>query len=123
MLKEGAPKEIRLADYEAPDYTTTDVDLTFDIHPGRTRVTSVLQIQRLREGASSFSLDGQALELISVAVDGQELTANEYQVDDESLTLLGLDNAHEVTIVTEIEPESNTALEGLYRSSSMYCTQ
>ncbi|MDH3641399.1 MAG: aminopeptidase N, partial [Gammaproteobacteria bacterium] len=41
----------------------------------------------------------------------------------ESLTLLNLPASCEVTIVTRIEPEQNTALEGLYKSGNMYCTQ
>ena len=35
----------------------------------------------------------------------------------------GLPNAFELEIVTRIKPEENTALEGLYKSSGMYCTQ
>ena len=122
-MKDGAPKEIRLADYQAPGYTTTDVQLTFDIHPGRTQVTSVMDVTRQQSDATSLTLSGQELELVSVALDGRILSANEYQVDDDSLTLLGLDDSHQVTVVTNIVPEENTALEGLYRSSAMYCTQ
>ena len=49
--------------------------------------------------------------------------ANEIQVDAESLTLLDVPAACTVTVVTDIHPETNTALEGLYKSGSMYCTQ
>ncbi len=56
-------------------------------------------------------------------MDGRALGGNEYLVDSESLTLLGLPRRCELTIVTRIEPERNTALEGLYKSRSMYCTQ
>ena len=68
-------------------------------------------------------LDGQDLELISVAVDGELLSSNRYQLDDESLTLFDLPDDCEVQIVNRIVPEDNTALEGLYKSGGMYCTQ
>ncbi len=77
--------------------------------------------------ASTLRLDGQELELVSVAVDGRLLTSNEYQTDDDSLTLFDLPESCELTIVTRIHPEQNVALEGLYksggRSGGMYCTQ
>ena len=51
------------------------------------------------------------------------LSSNEYELSARSLTIFGLQGQHQIQIVTEICPEENTALEGLYRSSSMYCTQ
>ncbi|MCZ6711990.1 MAG: aminopeptidase N, partial [Gammaproteobacteria bacterium] len=68
-------------------------------------------------------LDGQDLELVSVAVDGAVLGSNEYQLNANSLTLLNLPESCEVAVVTRIEPEQNSALEGLYKSGSMYATQ
>ncbi|MEM7098256.1 MAG: aminopeptidase N [Pseudomonadota bacterium] len=122
-MKDGAPQEIRLSDYQPPGYVTTDVHLDFDIHEGLTTVTSTLKVLRQDNQASSLCLDGQELKLISVEVDGELLSDNEFQVDDESLTIHGLSDQHQIRIVTEIVPEKNTALEGLYRSSQMYCTQ
>ena len=122
-MKDGQPKEIRLVDYQAPGYTTQSVNLRFDIQAGCTQVTSRLSVVRLADEASSIVLDGQELELVSVQLDGRELGDNEYQVDDQSLEIFNLSGAHTIEIVTRICPEENTALEGLYRSSQMYCTQ
>jgi aminopeptidase N len=122
-MKDGQPQEIRLADYQAPGYYTQSTHLTFEIDEGATVVTNVMSIERRDDAANTLHLDGEHLELISVSVDGRELAGNEYSVDAESLLLHGLDAHHEVRIVTRIKPEENTALEGLYRSSSMYCTQ
>ena len=131
-MKEGQPQEIRLADYQAPEYVIEETHLTFDIHDGQTKVSNTMQIRR-RDGTANealptsesgaIRLDGQDMDLLKVLIDGRELSNNEYQLDAESLTLLGLSDAHEVTIETLIKPEENTALEGLYRSSKMYCTQ
>jgi aminopeptidase N len=122
-MKEGQPREIRLDDYQAPGYTTESTNLVFDIQDGETRVTNTMQVARCEDGAQSLYLDGQDLDLLSVRVDGRELSGNEYKLDDESLTIHGLGERHEIRIETRIYPEKNTALEGLYRSSSMYCTQ
>ncbi len=122
-MKEGQPREIRLEEYRAPGYTTRETELVFDIHDGETTVTNTMRLERLDADADSVTLDGQDLELVSVRLDGRELSANEYALDEESLTLHGLGAGAEVEIVTRIKPEENTALEGLYRSSHMYCTQ
>ena len=122
-MKDGQPKAIQLADYQAPAYTTKKTELFFDIRDGETQVTSNLSVVRQTDGGSSLELAGEDLELVSVMVDGRELGSNEFLKDSESLTLLGLDEAHQIQIVTKICPEENTALEGLYRSGGMYCTQ
>lgn len=122
-MKDGQPQEIKLADYQAPDYYTQSTHLTFDINDGATLVTNVMSLERRNDAANTLQLDGEHLELVAVSIDGRELAGNEYQIDEESLTLHNLDASHEIKIVTRIKPEENTALEGLYRSSSMYCTQ
>ena len=122
-MKDGEPREITLAQYAAPDYTTEQTHLKFDIHDGVTTVTNTMAVVRQKDGADAIQLDGQELELVSVVLDGRELSGNEYRLDDETLTVHGLGERNEIRVVTRIKPEENTALEGLYRSSSMYCTQ
>ncbi len=124
-MKEAEPRAIHLKDYEAPTHRIEATDLTFDLQQGTTTVTSCLKI--VKTGAadedSPLVLDGQELELISVAIDGAPLGSNEYQLDDDTLTLPNLPAVCEVQIVNRIHPEENTALEGLYKSRTMYCTQ
>ena len=125
-MKDAQPKAIRLSEYRPPDHSITDTRLEFDLRDGVTQVTSQLSVRRTGT-QSTLRLDGQELELVSVAVDGRPLTSNEYQTDDDSLTLFDLPEACDLTIVTRIHPEQNVALEGLYksggRSGGMYCTQ
>ncbi|NKB97663.1 MAG: aminopeptidase N [Pseudomonadales bacterium] len=121
--KQTNPKEIRLTDYRSPEYTTETVDLTFDIKDGNTEVRSKLHVKRCLDGVSELLLNGQDLELLSVVVDGRALSGNEYTVDSETLLIPELGAEHDIEIVTVIKPEENTALEGLYKSSQMYCTQ
>ena len=67
-------------------------------------------------------LSGVELTLLSVSIDGRVLEANEYQVNEEQLILTIPDHCV-VSCVTEINPQQNTSLEGLYSSSGMFCTQ
>ena len=125
MLKESAPKAIHRRDYAAPAYRTERTALAFDLEDGQTTVRSRLRILRApgTDAEAPLVLDGQDLELLSVHLDGRRLSGNEYQVDAESLRIFGLPDAFELEVATRIKPEANTALEGLYKSGEMYCTQ
>ena len=91
MSRDGEPGTTRLSGYSAPALQIRSTQLTFDIHPGVTTVHSVLRVERVIEaGEAELVLDGQELELVSIAVDGHTLSANEYQLDEDSLTLFGL---------------------------------
>jgi len=121
-MKDAQPKAIRLSEYQPPGHATTETRLTLEIGAGTTRVTSHLTVER-RGSEPSLRLDGQDLELESVSVDGRPLSSNEYQLDADSLTLFDLPERFELCLVTAIHPERNVALEGLYKSRTMYCTQ
>ncbi len=123
LMKEAQPKEVKLEEYCPPDYRTETTDLLFDIRDGATRVTATLDVIKQSADGNTLVLDGQELELVSIALDGRELSGNEYSVDEDTLTIHGLSERHTIEIVTVIHPEENTALEGLYYSSNMYSTQ
>ncbi len=116
-------KAVYLADYRPPTYTTEQTELHFDIRDGVTTVSSNLHVRRLDHDSDVLELLGEELTLVSVSVDGRALNDNEYELSSRGLKLFGLADHHQIQVVTEICPEKNTALEGLYRSSSMYCTQ
>lgn len=115
-------KKIYLKDYEPPHYWVDQTHLDFDLYEDHAIVQATSHFHR-REGVSSAQpmlLDGQNMELISVKVDGQPVR---YDLGEKSLTLLDVPESGELEIVTRIEPQKNTALEGLYRSGKMFCTQ
>ena len=124
-MRDAQPKAIYLKDYREPDYWIETTDLTFELSEESTLVTSVLTMTRNKNAAADapLVLAGQALELVSVAVDGQTLNAADYHTDDESLTITSVPEAFRLQVQTRIYPDKNTALEGLYRSGGMYCTQ
>ena len=75
--------------------------------------------------AADLRLDGRALRLVSAAIDGAPVPQNALAVDAEGLTVAAahVPDAFTWEAETEIDPEANTALEGLYMSRGMYCTQ
>ena len=123
-MKEAAPSSIKLRDYLPPAYLIDTADLTFDLREEGTRVVSRLGIRRNPEGrGGSLRLDGEGLEPVWVRLDGTELAAGRYHIDAESLTLQDPPEAFIFESEVIMAPEKNTALEGLYRSSGMFCTQ
>ena len=124
-MREAQPQSIFLKDYQQPAYWIVETGLTFELRDGYTDVCSRLQLQRNKtlEADGCLRLDGQQLETLSIRVDGRVLAVDEYRIDGDSLYLQGLGEEPVLEIHTRIQPEMNTALEGLYRSGSMYCTQ
>ncbi|KAL3499325.1 hypothetical protein ACH5RR_038418 [Cinchona calisaya] len=120
-----APKEIFLKDYKKPDYYFDTVDLKFSLGEEKTIVSSKISVYpRVEGGSSSLILDGQDLKLISINVNGKGLKEEEYRLDPRYLTLVSPPSGNfTLEIVTEILPQKNTSLEGLYKSSGNFCTQ
>ncbi len=125
------PRAIHLADYRPPTYRVEHIDLHFELDADTTEVRTKLWLRRHPEQASHpapLVLNGCQLELIALSLDGERVSPDAYTVDDESLTLHDVPetaarNGFELAIHTRIHPGANTALEGLYASSDMLCTQ
>lgn len=124
-MKDAQPKAIYLKDYKAPNYWIVKTHLEFDLGEAYTTVTSTLELTRNTDVAENapLVLHGQELELVSVNLNDVELAAEQYVVNDETLTITGLQAQNTLRCVTKIKPQDNTSLEGLYRSRTMYCTQ
>jgi aminopeptidase N len=108
-------------DYRAPDYTISDIDLTFDLDATKTLVTAVSKVSRQGAADAALRLDGGDLKLIGVHVNDKAWT--NYRLEENTLVLEQLPDAFTLTIVNEINPSANTALEGLYQSGEALCTQ
>jgi len=115
----------RLADYQPPAYLVDSVTLDVDIHAGVTTVTSELALRRNPDAAGSdvMTFNGEGLVIRSLTLDGKTLEEGEYRYENGELVLAGLPETATLVSVVDIEPEKNTALEGLYMSNGMYCTQ
>lgn len=124
-MKDAAAKSIYLKDYRQPDYWIRETNLHFDLHEDYCDVSASLRIER-REGVSADAplvLDGQELELLSLAIDGEAVDSSGDSLNEEQLTLANVPAQFELSSLCRIYPQNNTALEGLYKSSRMFCTQ
>jgi aminopeptidase N len=120
-MRDAAPQTIYLKDYAPFGYLIDEVVLDFNLHPTKTRVTSRIQFRPNPETTDrQFFLHGEKLNLIKASVDGSEVSPS---LTDEGLTLDAPDAPFLWEAEVEISPETNTALEGLYMSNGMYCTQ
>lgn len=114
---------ISRTDYRPYPYTVSQVRLYFDLDHDITRVTAELDMQRCGDEAAPLVLDGDALTLVSVAIDGQLLQPAQYELTDTTLTLHPESATFTLTVQTECHPADNTALMGLYASADSLFTQ
>ena len=121
----STPRETRLADYRPPTFLVDTVDLTFDLGEADTRVSSRLAVRRNPAGdpGAPLRLDGEALDLVSVTLDGAPLGANRYRVEDGQLVIPEVPDVATVEIETRIAPKDNTRLTGLHVANGSFFTQ
>jgi aminopeptidase N len=138
-MRTEEPRAIHLSDYKAPEFRITAVHLDFALDPEATRVTARLEIERRgsigqASGATPSGgatpdesvplvLHGEDQKLLSVALDGKTLAPGDYLLDAKSLTVLNVPDRFTLEVAGEIAPAANTALEGLFVSNGMFCTQ
>jgi len=122
-MRTEEPRAIQLADYRAPDFRIETVTLDFALESEATKVKAKLVIARKGDCIAPLRLDGEAQKLLSVALDGRALSPADYLLDDKSLTIASVPDRFTLEIVSQIAPASNTALEGLYQSGGIFCTQ
>jgi len=115
--------KIYLKDYEKPAFEIRTVDLEFELHDTKTVVKNTMVIERHGAEEEPLVLEGEELELKSLILDGRELHESEYELNASSLTLHKLPENFILEITNIINPEANTALDGLYKSSGIFCTQ
>ena len=122
-MRTDTPVPVRRSDYAPPAWRIPRTRLHVSLAPGATRVTATLVLERAGDADAPLVLDGADFTLESVGVDGRELGSDEYVRDATRLTLHDLPERAELRLVTVLDPDANTALEGLYRSGGVYCTQ
>jgi len=123
MSEKQAPQPKYLKDYKAPEFKVNSLYLDFNLNEEVTTVKATIEFERLKNDAKNLVLAGEELQLKSVKINGQELSAESYTKDDISLTIKDVSDKFTLETMVEIHPETNTALEGLYKSSGNYCTQ
>ncbi|MFP3383722.1 aminopeptidase N [Tritonibacter sp. SIMBA_163] len=115
------PETFYLKDYTPFGFDVDSVELIFRLAPDTTRVLSKIHFTPKPDAADrTFFLHGEQLSLISARIDGAEVTP---ELTASGLTCDVPDQPFVWEAEVEINPQANTALEGLYMSNGMYCTQ
>ncbi len=125
-MREPTPQPIQLEDYTSPAFLIDSVDLDFDIHVTYTDVRARLTVRRNSaavDAAASLRLDGEVLSLQSIAIDGRQLAADEYEVADRQLSIARVPPAFTLDTTVRIHPRDNTTLMGLFASKDGLFTQ
>lgn len=114
---------IHLRDYKPAEFSISETRLAFDLHEDHVSVRSHLQFRRENSAAKDLELDGVELELIEVSLNGQKLLANQYELSINRLKILNVPDQFELSTLVRIHPETNTSLEGIYRSRGIFTSQ
>lgn len=122
----SAKPVIYLKDYAPPSYLIETIDLRFELDETQTHVISTLRVKRNPDVALATELElhgHESVKLLAIKLNGQLLDVSAYRRETESLFIGHLPDRFELVVETEINPKDNSALEGLYLSDGMYCTQ
>ncbi len=120
-MRTDTPKTIFLKDYTPPPYKVKHIDLRFEIFDGKTTVHATTQFLKNHKGSEKLFLNGEHLKLVSAKIDGADIKVE--TLDNGINIAAPSKDEFTLEIITEIEPEKNTRLEGLYCSNGTYCTQ
>src|SRR5258706_10953539 len=118
-------RPVRLEDYRPPDWLVETVELDVSLHPAASRVRAAITLRPNGNGAPApLVLDGEALNLVSLKLDGVALPPDQFVATPNRLTITQPPQRRvRLDIETVIAPSANTNLSGLYRSGAIYCTQ
>ena len=122
-MREAQAKSILLKDYAPPAFLIDRIALDVDIRADDAIVTASLAVRRnpaSKETDAALELDGEALELVSLSLDGK---AFPYKTTSETLTVASVPVSFTLETVTRIVPQTNATLEGLYAAKSGFVTQ
>lgn len=126
-MRTDSGQVFRLEDYKPSDYLIPETELTFQLSPTATRVVARLTVERKAHAAAGAALilAGDGLELQRLEFNGSAAPEESFRAtsDELSITTPPTGKRFILTIETELSPETNTALMGLYRTNNVYCTQ
>src|SRR2546421_1198873 len=119
-------RPIRLEDYRSPDWLVETVELDVLLDPTASRIRAALTLRPNNNGSAPapLVLDGDALNLRALKLDGAALPPEQFVATPDRLTIAQPPQRRfRLEIETVVDPSANTQLSGLYRSGAIYCTQ
>ena len=128
-MREPQPNSIQLKDYTPPAFLVESVALDVDIRADDAVVCGVLALRRnplaatLNAPPAPLVLDGEALELVSVALDSAPLPKDAYRLSPTRLEIDNVPDCFTLQTTSRSVPQNNTTLEGLYATNTGFVTQ
>lgn len=121
----ASSQTVYLKDYRPPPFWIKSTELKFQLGEEGTLVSSRLAIERntAADSADDLILDAEQMTVLSVSLDGADLPPVRWQHKNQKLLIQGVGDAFVIECQSLIHPESNTSLNGLYRSRGMFCSQ
>lgn len=108
--------------YTPYPYVIPYLHLNIDLDLYQTVVRSHFQVQTEKPG-TTLLLNGEALILHHIWVDGEELLPHEYQLNAKLLAIPLQKKSHLIEIESQCDPAANSTLMGLYQSGQQLFTQ
>ncbi|MYB34736.1 MAG: aminopeptidase N, partial [Gammaproteobacteria bacterium] len=122
-MNSAVPTTVHLSDYTPPAFVIEQSRLVFQLGFSSTRVEATHHVQRNHGSSGPLELNYDQLEIVSIEIDGHELSDSDYEAKDNLLAIRDVPDRFQLTITCRIRPQENTALEGLYKSRNILCTQ
>ncbi|KTR04942.1 aminopeptidase N [Aureimonas ureilytica] len=127
MLRTDDGHIIRLEDYRPTDFAIHHVEMLVRLMEGAAEVVTDITLERRPETSETapLVLDGDELVLTGLHLNGEPVTAEQFDASPDQLTVRGLParGRFVLRVETRLSPETNTQLMGLYRSNGVWCTQ
>ncbi len=116
---------IRRQDYLPFPFSIPKVSLEFELQADLTSVRAELTVMRKVDTplCTDLVLDGQALTLVSLHLNGSRLTSGQYTLAEETLTIHNMPDHATLLIASTCSPATNTSMAGLYVSGNSLFTQ
>jgi aminopeptidase N len=122
----NSPQTKYLKDYRPSHFDIEHIELYFDLHENHTDVRAIIKVERVKDMNNmqkALHLNGEDLELLSISMDGAELSPGDYKLLPDELIIYKVGTSFVLNIQTRIKPKENTALSGLYMSNNIFCSQ
>ena len=118
----------RRLEYRPPAFLVDTLDLTLDLDAATTHVTARLAFRRnpaavAADAGAPLVLDGEQQRDVRVELDGKPLSPERFQLSEHTLVVSDPPWSGTLVVHSTLAPADNVALEGLYLSSGVFCTQ
>src|SRR5690554_3009558 len=122
-MRTDIASSISRLDYQPYPYSLVSVDLAFDLQTEQTRVVNRLVFERIGTDIHPLVLDGQALQLECLTIDGVRVPEANFKIENDTLAISTVPASFTLEITSLCRPADNSSLMGLYVSGDKLFTQ